>query len=76
VVHEVRREDLAPLLGSNPALAERFAETLADRRLADERRMGQRTSAPDAQERKSSIASLLRRARQWFALAEAPPPRD
>lgn len=76
VVHEVRREDLAPLLGSNPALAECFAETLADRRLADERRLGQRPGASDAQERKSSIAALLQRARQWFALAEAPSLRD
>jgi len=76
VLQEIRHEDLAPLLGNNPALAERFAETLADRRLADERRTGQRTGAPDAQERQSSIAALLRRARQWFALAETSPPRD
>lgn len=76
VLQEIRRDDLAPLLGHNPALAERFAEVLADRRLADERRAGMRTSTADPQERQSSIAALLRRARQWFALSEAPAPRD
>ena len=76
VLQEIRRDDLAPLLSENPALAERFAEVLADRRLADERRAGLRTGTADPQERQSSIAALLRRARQWFALAEAAPRGD
>lgn len=76
VLQEIRRDDLAPLLRENPALAERFAEVLADRRLADERRAGLRTGTADPQERQSSIAALLRRARQWFALAEAAPQGD
>jgi len=76
VLQEIRRDDLAPLLSENPALAERFAEVLADRRLADERRAGLRTGTADPQERQSSIAALLRRARQWFALAEAAPQGD
>jgi CRP-like cAMP-binding protein len=76
VLQEIRREDLAPLLASNPALAERFAEALSDRRLADERRTDKRSSAADARERESSIATLLRRARLWFALSDPPTPRD
>jgi hypothetical protein len=73
VLQEIWRDALAPRLRGNPALADRFAERLADRRLTDARRAGPRTGTADPQERQPGIAALLRRARQWLALAEAAP---
>jgi small-conductance mechanosensitive channel len=72
LVHEITKADLEPLLHRNPDLAERLAEVVADRRLADAVRGDQRSERELQAERNGLIDSLLLRARTFFRLGPAP----
>jgi small-conductance mechanosensitive channel/CRP-like cAMP-binding protein len=67
VVHEITKADLEPLLNAHPELAERFAEVMADRRLADSDRKA-RSHEEYLAARASMVDSILGRAVRFFKL--------
>jgi small-conductance mechanosensitive channel/CRP-like cAMP-binding protein len=71
VVHELTKDAIEPLLQAHPELAERFAEIVTDRRLADARRARTR-EARDVAERAGMVNQLVARARAFFGLGEPP----
>jgi CRP-like cAMP-binding protein len=70
LVHEIRKEDIEPILQAHPELARHFAEVVTDRRLADERRINARTGQDLDRVRAGMIESLLDKAREFFKLKE------
>ena len=77
LVYEITKADIEPLLHARPDLAERFAEVVADRRLADTLRSIERSETELQAERAGLVDTLLRRARSFFRLAgDSPPSRS
>ena len=70
LVHEIRKEDIEPMLRANPELAGRFAEVVTDRRLADERRTDARSRSELEVARTGMVETLIARAREFFRLGE------
>ena len=69
VVREVNKTLLEPLLQRHPDLARELATVLADRQLADQRRVEQNGATATPSERDGLITSLLQGVRSFFALA-------
>jgi small-conductance mechanosensitive channel len=69
-VHEIREQDIEPMLRANPELAGRFAEVVTDRRLTDERRVDARSRVELEAVRTGMVEALQGRARDFFKLGE------
>ncbi len=69
-VHEIRKQDIEPMLRANPELTGRFAEVVTDRRLADERRVDARSRVELEAARTGMVEAPLGRARDFLRLGE------